>query len=85
MTIELGQIKCLLILGVSESRFRQADFCLAQHDTDVLAMKIFTRSTGEDIAELLEELCARSVTLYKSLPIKAVTLKKHPALSSQTS
>jgi len=59
MTIELGQIKCLLILGVSESRFRQADFCLAQHDTEVLAMKIFTRSTGEDIAELLEELCAR--------------------------
>ena len=55
MTIELGQIECLLILGARESRFRQADFCLAQHDTEALATKIFMRSTGEDIAELLEE------------------------------
>jgi hypothetical protein len=59
MTVELGKSKCLLIIGVSGSRFRQADFCLAQHDTEVLALKVFTQSNGENIADCLEELSAR--------------------------
>jgi len=59
MTVELGKSKCLLIIGVSESHFRQADFCLAQHDTEVLALKIFTQSNGENIADCLEKLSAR--------------------------
>jgi hypothetical protein len=59
MTVELGKSKCLLIVGVSESHFRQADFCLAQHDTEVLALKIFTQANGENIADCLEELSAR--------------------------
>jgi hypothetical protein len=59
MTIELGKSKCLLILGVSESRFRQADFCLSQHDTEVLALEIFIHATGEAIAACLEGLSAR--------------------------
>ena len=59
MTVELGKSKCLLILGVSESRFRQADFCLSQHDTEVLALEIFIHSTGEAIAACLEGLSAR--------------------------
>jgi hypothetical protein len=59
MTVELGKSKCLLILGVSESRFRQADFCLTHHDTEVLALQIFTQAKGEDIAACLEGLCQR--------------------------
>jgi hypothetical protein len=59
MTVELGKSKCLLILGVSESRFRQADFCLSQHDTEVLALEIFIHATGEAIAACLEGLSAR--------------------------
>lgn len=59
MTVELGKSKCLLILGVSESRFRQADFCLSQHDTEVLALEIVTQAKGEDIAACLEGLSAR--------------------------
>lgn len=59
MTVELGKSKCLLILGVSESRFRQANFCFTQHDTEVLALEIFTQSKGEDIAACLEGLSAR--------------------------
>jgi len=56
ITVELGKSKCLLILGVSELRFRQADFCLTQHDTEVLALEIFTQSTGDAIAACLERL-----------------------------
>jgi hypothetical protein len=59
MTVELGKSKCLLILGVSESRFRQADFCLSQHDTEVLALEIVTQAKGEAIAACLEGLSAR--------------------------
>jgi len=59
ITVELGKSKCLLILGVSESRFRQADFCLTQHDTEVLALEIFTQSNGEAVAACLERLSAR--------------------------
>ena len=59
MTVELGKSKCLLILGVSESRFRQADFCLTHHDTEVLALQIFTQAKGEDIAACLEGLSQR--------------------------
>jgi hypothetical protein len=59
MTVELGKSKCLLILGVSESRFRQADFCLSQHDTEVLALEIVTKAKGEAIAACLEGLSAR--------------------------
>ena len=59
MTVELGQQKCLLILGVSESRFLQNDFCLTHHDTEVLALIILTKSTGEIIAAHLDELSAR--------------------------
>jgi hypothetical protein len=59
ITVELGQKKCLLILGVSESRFLKDDFCLTHHDTEVLALEIFTKSTGEGIAACLEKVSER--------------------------
>lgn len=52
-------MKCLLILGVPEERFKSADFCLHQHESEVLALDIQTHSTGETVFACLETLSAR--------------------------
>lgn len=60
ITVELGQIKCLLILGVHGSRFGGANYCLGLHDTEVLAVEILEHSTGDVVAGCLERLSART-------------------------
>ena len=59
MTVQLGEMKCRLILGVNETHFESSDYCLQQHDTEVLAMEIMTHSSGEAITACLERLSAR--------------------------
>ena len=59
MTVELGNAKCMLILGVNASRFEQPDFCLTQHDTEVLEIKVLTQTSGVIVAKCLEDLSAR--------------------------
>lgn len=76
ITVELGQVKCLLILGVHEQRFRQADFCLQLHDTEVLALEIFEKSTGEGVAECLEKLGARIGTPKQIVADQGSDIKK---------
>ncbi len=49
----------MLILGVNEMHFKSSDYCLEQHDTEVLAMEIMTHSSGEAITACLERLSAR--------------------------
>jgi hypothetical protein len=60
ITVELGQIKCLLILGVHGSRFSEGNFCLGMHDPEVLAVEILEHSTGDVVAECLERLSAQT-------------------------
>jgi hypothetical protein len=76
MTVELGHNKCLLILGISESQFRQGDFCLEQHDTKILGLEIFNRSTGEDIAVCLEKLAAKIGTPKQIVSDQGSDIKK---------
>jgi hypothetical protein len=60
ITVELGQIKCLLILGVHESKFSEGNFCLGMHDPEVLAVEILKHSTGDVVAECLERLSVKT-------------------------
>lgn len=56
LTIQLGQHKCLVILGISLTRFRQNGCRLAHRDVQVLTVQVLTSCTGEIIRQQLTEL-----------------------------
>jgi hypothetical protein len=59
LTIQLGQHKCLVILGVSLPEFSRSRCALDHHSVHVLAVQVLTHSTGEVIAEQLEHVATR--------------------------
>lgn len=56
LTLELGQHKCLVILGVPASRLAETGFALSHHDVVVLELAVLTHCTGEVIAQTLRQL-----------------------------
>jgi len=58
-TIRLGQHKCLLILGVSQQRFRNLPGALEHRDVVVLDLQVMTCCTGEVVADRFEKLAQR--------------------------
>jgi hypothetical protein len=60
MTIELGSAKCLLILGTRQIHLEQSGFCLSHKDVEVLGLEVFFSSSGEKIAQCLEQVSARA-------------------------
>jgi hypothetical protein len=56
LTIELGQVKCLLILGIPAARLSKTGFALKHQDVEVLNMAMMSHSSGEIIAQKLTEL-----------------------------
>jgi hypothetical protein len=55
LTIQLGQHKCLVILGVSLAEFRRNDCRLTHHDVHVLSVQVLAHCTGEAVyAHLLD-------------------------------
>lgn len=56
MTLELGPLKCLLILGVPLRRLAQTGLALGHQDVDVLEMAVLSRCTGEVIEQALSQV-----------------------------
>ena len=56
LTLELGQHKCLVILGVPASRLAKTGFALSHHDVVVLELAVLSSCTGEIIAQTLSQL-----------------------------
>lgn len=59
LTIELGQLKCLVILGLPASRMAETGFALGHQDVEVLRVAVIARSSGEVIEQELVELTER--------------------------
>jgi len=56
LTIELGQAKCLVILGIPAARLSETGYALQHQDVKVLAIEVLFHSTGEIIHQLLVDL-----------------------------
>ena len=56
MTLELGTLKCLLILGVPVSRLAHTGFALGHQDVDVLEIGVLSSGTGEVIEQALSQV-----------------------------
>jgi hypothetical protein len=59
LTIQLGQHKCLVILGVRLSVLRSKGYSPAHHDVQVLSLAVLTRCNGETVAAHLGTLSQR--------------------------
>jgi hypothetical protein len=59
LTVELGQLKCLVILGIPAARLSETGYALAHQDVEVLDIVVLTHSTGEVIKQKLFELSAQ--------------------------
>ncbi len=89
-TVELGKLRCLVILGVPQSRFcipkrldKNQTQTLALQHSDVEVIEVLSRSTGETIETLLEQLTKEigtplqiGLSLYRSLSYLAFNVKK---------
>jgi hypothetical protein len=62
LTIQLGQHKCLVILGISLARFRASGYRLDHHDVYVLSVQVLTHCTAETIDKHLTEARQRTGT-----------------------
>jgi hypothetical protein len=68
LTIQLGQHKCLVILGISLAQFRRNGYHLTHHDVHVLSVQVLTHSTANTIYQHLTEVAERTGT-----PLQAVS------------
>jgi hypothetical protein len=59
LTIQLGEHKCLVILGVRLSVLRSKGYSPAHHDVQVLSVAVLTRCNGETVAAHLGTLSKR--------------------------
>jgi hypothetical protein len=62
LTIQLGQHKCLVILGIPLDRFRSNGCRLEHHDVHVLSVKVLTRCTARTVFTHLREVRKRTGT-----------------------
>lgn len=80
MTLELGQTKCLVILGITQERFteiiEQEHRALQHQDVEVLALEVLEKSTGKIIEENLKNLAERVGTPRQILSDRGSDLKK---------
>jgi len=58
-TIELGQVKCLVVLGVTVEQLRNSGYKLKHQDVEVLDIEVMERSTGDMINNKLISLSKR--------------------------
>jgi hypothetical protein len=62
LTIQLGQHKCLVILGISLAQFRRNGCRLKHHDVHVLSVQVLVHCNGETIYQQLTAVCKRTGT-----------------------
>jgi hypothetical protein len=58
-TVELGQEKCLVILGVALDAFQSGRYTLSHGDVRLLDLDIVTSSTGEQVHGKIAEVVRR--------------------------
>ena len=58
-TVELGQEKCLVILGVPLNAFQSGNYKLGHRDVHLLDMDIVSSSTGERVHDKIQEVTER--------------------------
>lgn len=59
LTIQLGEHKCLVVLGISLAQFRSNGYRLDHHDVHVLSVKVLTRCTAQTVHQHLTEVRKR--------------------------
>jgi hypothetical protein len=60
LSIQLGQHKCLVVLGIPLSKFRKMGTPMTHQDVHVLSIKVLTSCTGEIVYQHLVELAKRT-------------------------
>jgi len=75
-TVELGQKKCLLILGISAEQLEARGYALQHRDVTVLGIDVVTHSTGEIVAEQLEKVAEKVGTPIQILADYGSDIKK---------
>jgi len=83
LTVELGQLKCLVILGIPAARLRETGYALQHQDVEVLDMVVLAHSTGEIIEQKLVELSERIGTPCQILSDHGSDVKKGTGLYQQ--
>lgn len=58
-TVELGQSKCLIMLGIKGEELKEGEYEVAHKDVEVLGVEIVAQSTGEIVAEKLTNLAEK--------------------------
>lgn len=58
LTATLGKLKCLLVIGIPQSKLSNGliELPLQHHDVEILGLEVLNQSTGEIIAEKLENI-----------------------------
>ena len=59
LTIELGAVKCLVILGIPAARLSETGFALQHQHVEVLAIKVLSHSNSEIIHQTLIDVTER--------------------------
>jgi hypothetical protein len=62
LTVQLGQHKCLVVLGIPLARFRANGYRLAHHDVQVLSVQVLTSCTAQTVYQQLLEVRRRAGT-----------------------
>jgi hypothetical protein len=75
-TIELGKVKCLVILGVPVARLEDIGYSLKHEDVEVLDIEIMERSTGDMIYHKLGSLSEQVGTPVQIISDHGSDLKK---------
>ena len=82
-TLELGDVKCLVILGIPTTRLKKTGFSLKHKDVDVLDIDFLLHSTGDIIYQKLRSLSERVGTPVQILSDYGPDLKKGIELFQQ--
>lgn len=59
-TVALGELKCLVVLGIRASRLPETGYSPSHGDMTVLAVEVMENSTGLRVAAVLEQVSART-------------------------
>jgi hypothetical protein len=76
LTVELGQAKCLVILGIPAARLSETGYALHHQDVEVLEIAILSHSTGAMIEQKLVDLSAQIGTPLQILSDHGSDVKK---------
>ena len=85
LTATLGKLKCLLVIGVPQSRLKKGliELPLQHHDVEILGLEVLERSTGEIIAEKLEMITTQIGSISQIITDHGSDIKKGTELYQQ--